>query len=156
MISVLFVCLGNICRSPMAEAIFRHKVKDAGLEAEIQIDSAGTGNWHVGNQPHVGTQKVLKENRISFEGIRARQVNESDFAEFDYIIAMDEKNVSDLESIKKGNPTAYVGQLLSFLPDVSDKNVPDPYFTGNFQVVYELIDESCSRLLTFIRERNNI
>src|SRR5690606_10512989 len=96
MVRVVFVCLGNICRSPMAEAVFRHKVKQAGLDDWIAIDSAGTGDWHIGHPPHEGTRKLLDSKRIHWEGMKARQVKENDFHDFDYIIAMDQSNVNDL------------------------------------------------------------
>src|SRR4051812_26586452 len=91
MIRVLFVCLGNICRSPMAEAVFLHKVKAAGLDGEISADSAGTGNWHVGAPPHSGTRRILSAKGIAYEG-RARQLSRSDLDSFDYILTMDEQN----------------------------------------------------------------
>ncbi len=86
---VLFVCLGNICRSPMAEAVFRDLVSREGLEDRIEIDSAGTGDWHIGHPPHQGTRKILNENNISTEGLVARKIKIEDLTEFDYIIAMD-------------------------------------------------------------------
>ncbi|MGV2516491.1 UNVERIFIED_CONTAM: low molecular weight phosphotyrosine protein phosphatase, partial [Bacillus subtilis] len=89
MVHVLFVCLGNIFRSPMAEAVFSDMVKKNGLEDQINIDSAGIGAWHAGNPPHEGTEEILKEKGISTSGITARQVRESDLTDFDYVIAMD-------------------------------------------------------------------
>ena len=115
MVRVLFVCLGNICRSPMAEAIFRDFVVKEGLEEKIVIDSAGTGDWHIGHPPHKGTQKILKENEVSFEGIKARQVEKEDLTKFDYIIAMDNKNIADLKSF--GKTGGYIGRLSDFVPD---------------------------------------
>ncbi len=98
MIKVLFVCLGNICRSPMAEAVFRDLVKREGLEDKIKADSAGTGDWHIGNPPHKGTREILNENQISAEGLVARQIQSGDIEEFDYIIAMDRTNQNDIEA----------------------------------------------------------
>ncbi|WP_369901201.1 low molecular weight protein-tyrosine-phosphatase [Bacillus manliponensis] len=154
MVQVLFVCLGNICRSPMAEAIFRELVKKEGLEDQIQVDSAGTGDWHIGHPPHTGTQKILMENEVSFEGITARQVEKEDLTKFDYIIAMDNKNFSDLQIL--GNISGYIGKLSDFVPEGGWTDVPDPYFTGNFQEVYDLVTEGCAKLLTFIRTQKGI
>ncbi|MDF2644656.1 MAG: protein-tyrosine phosphatase, partial [Paenibacillus sp.] len=98
MIQVLFVCLGNICRSPMAEAVFRHQVKKAGLDAVIAIDSAGTGDWHIGHPPHQGTRDILDQYQINHEGLKARQVRSDDFVQYTYIIPMDESNVTNLAS----------------------------------------------------------
>lgn len=150
MVKVLFVCLGNICRSPMAEAIFRHLVKERGMEHQITIDSAGTGDWHIGNPPHQGTQDILTKHQIGFEGIKARQVKESDLADFDYIIAMDAENIGNLKKMAGFNQAGYVGRLLDFVPDAQLNDVPDPYFTGNFDEVYELVTKGCENLLADI------
>ncbi|WP_078408410.1 low molecular weight protein-tyrosine-phosphatase [Priestia abyssalis] len=154
MVKVLFVCLGNICRSPMAEAIFRHLVKEKGLENQIAIDSAGTGDWHIGNPPHKGTQDILTKNQINFEGIKARQVKESDLTDFDYIIAMDAENIGNLKKMSGFNKAGYVGRLLDFVPDALLNDVPDPYFTGNFDEVYELVTTGCENLLADIIDKH--
>ncbi|MFD3448198.1 low molecular weight protein-tyrosine-phosphatase [Microbacteriaceae bacterium 4G12] len=154
MIHVLFVCLGNICRSPMAEAIFRDIVEKEGLQHEFTIDSAGTGDWHIGEPPHQGTQKILTENTIVFEGIQARQVEKEDLTKFNYIITMDNKNLQDVKEL--GAAGGYIGRLSDFVPEGNWHDVPDPYFTGNFQEVYELVTDGCKRLLSFIREERGI
>ena len=156
MVKVLFVCLGNICRSPMAEAIFRDLVKKEGLEDQIIIDSAGTGNWHVGKPPHKGTQQILMKNRIDFTGIRARQIHAEDLQAFDYIIAMDVENVGNLRRLAGHNKVGFIGRLLDFVPDSDLADVPDPYYTGNFEEVYELIQKGCRHLLETIKKEKGL
>lgn len=150
MVKVLFVCLGNICRSPMAEAVFRHLVNERGLDGQIVVDSAGTGSWHVGEPPHEGTRRILSENDIDYSGIRARQVGRRDLEEFDYIIAMDAANLSDLRRLAGPNSPAVIARLLDFVPDREKDDVPDPYYTGNFAEVYRLIRSGCEHLLDAI------
>ncbi|WP_422661032.1 low molecular weight protein-tyrosine-phosphatase [Paenibacillus sp. EC2-1] len=146
MISVLFVCLGNICRSPMAEAVMRSKISQRGLSDKISVDSAGTGDWHIGKTPHEGTRKLLDDFRISYEGMRARQVESRDFSHFDYIVAMDDSNASNLRKVP-GGEEAEIVKLMDLLPNEKLREVPDPYFTGNFEEVYRLIDTGCDVLL---------
>lgn len=156
MISVLFVCLGNICRSPMAEAVFRDKLEKKGLTGKISVDSAGTGDYHVGKEPHKGTRELLDRNHISYEGMLARQVDHGDWSKFDYIIAMDDQNITDLSRINKETEDVYIAKLMDFVDDPGDENVPDPYYTGNFDYTYELVSEGCSKLLDFILKKHTI
>jgi protein-tyrosine phosphatase len=150
-IGVLFVCLGNICRSPMAEALFRHLVRQEGVEERFEIDSAGTGSWHIGKPPHEGTRRILDQAGVSYEGQRARQVHADDFSKFHYIVAMDSQNEADLQRLA-GLTEANIFKLLDLLPEKELKDVPDPYYTGNFEEVYHLIDEGCRKLLEVIRK----
>ncbi|MEH7525267.1 low molecular weight protein-tyrosine-phosphatase [Bacillus sp. JJ1503] len=156
MINVLFVCLGNICRSPMAEAMFRDLVKREGLEHTIHVDSAGTGDWHIGQPPHEGTRKILEKYNIPAAGLKARQFQTNDFQDFNYIIAMDASNVQNIEKLKSQETDARVIKLLDLVQEATDKNVPDPYFTGNFEEVYELIGKGCEQLLKELRKDHNI
>jgi protein-tyrosine phosphatase len=151
MIRVLFVCLGNICRSPMAEAILLQLVQEAGLEDQIAIDSAGTGDWHLGQRPHHGTLEILARNGIP-EGSRARQITRADLDTFDYILVMDDSNRANVAAL--GTPRAQVMRLLDLVPQVQDKQVPDPYFSGNFEEVYDLLQRGCRALLDHIRTSN--
>lgn len=157
MIKVLFVCLGNICRSPMAEAMFRDMVKKEGLEHRITVDSAGTGDWHVGKPPHHGTRTILEKYEISYEGMQARQFIGKDHTEFDYIIGMDTENIGNIQKLATGNENkAVVKRLLDYVEEAGGKDVPDPYYTGNFDETYELVKQGCERLLHTIRQTHSI
>ena len=151
MIRVLFVCLGNICRSPMAEAVFAHKVQEAGLAEKIEADSAGTGDWHVGQPPHSGTRALLKRRHIDYTH-QARVITQSDLDTFDYILTMDDQNLADVRSIGKGR--AVVRPFLEYAPLNAVSEVPDPYLTGGFSEVYELVNEAADGLLSAIREKH--
>ncbi len=155
MVRILFVCLGNICRSPMAEAILVHRVKDAGLSSQIEIDSAGTGDWHIGDSPHEGTLQILKTNGIEHP-MRARQIVASDLDEFDYLIVMDDKNERDVRAVAAAGDRAHIARLLDYLPEATDKNVPDPYFTGDFDAVYRMVSAACDNLLEAVKREHQL
>ncbi|UFU00009.1 low molecular weight phosphotyrosine protein phosphatase [Radiobacillus kanasensis] len=152
MVRVLFLCLGNICRSPMAEAVFRHFIKIEGLEQDIEVDSAGIGSWHEGNPPHQGTQSILNQHSISFDGMVARQVKEQDKDDFHYIIAMDDQNIQDLKEFIPVSEGVVIKKLTDYISDKTVVHVPDPYFTGDFDYTYKLISEGCRELLEQIKQ----
>jgi protein-tyrosine phosphatase len=153
-VRVLFVCMGNICRSPMAEAVFRHEVAAAGLAERFVIDSAGTGGWHTGERPHRGTLAVLAQHGVDPGDQRARRLEPGDFAAFDYIVAMDQENLADMASFSREASRAHL--LLDYAPGLGVREVPDPYYSGGFEHVYQLVTAGCRGLLAHIREREGI
>lgn len=156
MIKVLFVCLGNICRSPMAEAYFRHLVTQQGYQNKFEIDSSGIGDWHAGKPPYQGTQKKLDEQGISYEGMYARKITFEDLDAFDYIVVMDNQNLADLKSLRHEAPKARVFKLLDFVTELNEEEVPDPYYTGNFDETYRLVEAGCHALFNLIKSEQDL
>ncbi|MEC2078620.1 low molecular weight protein-tyrosine-phosphatase [Metabacillus fastidiosus] len=154
MINVLFVCLGNICRSPMAEALFRDLIRKEKLSNKIIVDSAATSSWHIGSPPHKGTLAILKEYNVSTDGMAGRQLAKGDFEKFDYIVGMDESNITNIYEMT-GQPNH--PKIIRLL-DLTDhkKDVPDPYYTGDFQETYDLVTEGCKALLEKIRIEHHL
>ena len=146
--NVLMVCLGNICRSPLAEGLFRSHVIRRGLEHAYRIDSCGTGGWHVGESPHTGSISIAHAHGIDIRHQRSRQVQATELKQWDWIIAMDASNRNNL--IQLGSDPERTRLLLSFVPPGTDRNVPDPYYEGGFDRVYNLVDEGCHHLLDFL------
>lgn len=157
-IHVVFVCLGNICRSPTADGVFRKLVNDAGLQDVISVDSAGTAGWHEGRAPDTRTLASAKKRGYDLSSLRARQVLAQDFSRFDYILAMDSVNLSDLVVLK---PQAFAGHLGLFLAYATRKDfahVPDPYLGGDqdFELVLDLVEDAAMGLLAAIRQQHNL
>ncbi len=150
-IAVLFVCLGNICRSPLAEGVFLDLVEESGLGDRFRVDSAGTGSWHVGDPPDPRATRVASENGVHLRG-RARRVEVGDLDEFDWVLAMDRSNQRSIEGLRRGDGPARIHLLREFDPDGGDPDVPDPYYggSGGFQEVFDIIDRSCRTLLDHI------
>jgi len=156
-VRVLFVCLGNICRSPSAEGVFRDLVHKANLQDQIEIDSAGTGAWHIGNPPDRRAQKVAKERGIDIRDLKARQVHQHDFEAFDVIVAMDNSNREDLMSDCPAPFSHKISMLLDHAIDQQGEDVPDPYYGGEdgFHLMFDLIERGAQGLLDHLT-RNNL
>jgi len=151
MVKVLFVCMGNICRSPTAEGVFRYKVAQANLQDHISIDSAGTHAYHVGNPPDARAQDAALKRNIDLSSQRARRVNADDFSSFDYVIAMDDSNKRDLLTICPAGFEDRVHLFLDFA-EGNETEVPDPYYGQGrgFEIVLNLVEEAADGLLARI------
>lgn len=145
MIRVAFCCHGNICRSTLAESVFTHKVKELGVSEQFMIDSFATSTEEIGNPPHRGTVNKLREVGIPLVPHKAKQISWNDYSKFDYIIGMDTWNMKNLRSMLKGDPEGKVYKFLTFAG--SDRDIADPWYTGNFDRTYEDIVEGCQGLL---------
>jgi protein-tyrosine phosphatase len=149
-VRVLFVCLGNICRSPLAEGVFRDKVRAAGLSDRIEIDSAGTGGWHVGEPPDRRMIATARGHGVDLSAQRARQFADTDLADFDHILAMDKSNLHDILYLDEGQD---FGQRVTLFrqwdPEPGTYEVPDPYYGGpeGFEEVYRMVDRTAENLL---------
>ena len=156
MIKVLFVCMGNICRSPTAHGVFENMVNAEGLVDRIEVDSCGTHAYHIGEQPDRRSQEVAEQRGISLSHLRARRVEMSDFEYFDYILAMDEDNLTILESMAPSQHSEKVRLFLEYAPDMPEREVPDPYYGGprGFDIVLDLVEAASQGLLTDIRNKH--
>lgn len=153
MSKILFVCLGNICRSPTAEGVFRRLVAEAGMDVHIEIDSAGTAAWHIGKSPDQRALAAAARRGYDLSGLRGRQVRAADFAHYDYVLAMDRENLADLES-RCPHPHRHKLRLfLSFSARWRDAEVPDPYYGGDegFDRVIDMVEDAARGLLAELR-----
>ena len=145
MIKVLFVCLGNICRSPMAEYVFKDMVKKKGLEKQFSIASSATSYEEVGNDMHYGTKDKLDEKGIPYTKHKARRIEKQDYEKYDYIIGMEESNIRNILRIVGNDKDNKIYKLLDFSKNPRD--IADPWYTGNFDVTYDDVKEGCEALL---------
>lgn len=154
MIRVLFVCLGNICRSPTAEGVFRDLVGREGLADKIVTDSCGTGGWHIGNPPDQRAQYEARRRGIKIDDLKARKTSSNDFDDFDFIIAMDNSNFKNLTAMSPPEHVSKIHMFLSFAPDLRISEVPDPYYGGDdgFADVFDMIEKASIGLLNHIRD----
>ncbi|WP_274584833.1 low molecular weight protein-tyrosine-phosphatase [Neisseria leonii] len=143
---ILFVCLGNICRSPMAEFVLRHQAARAGAAHRIVSDSAGTSGWHDGEDMHRGTAQMLKQHGITPAGFTSRRVRATDFEAFDFLIAMDDNNLAELEK-RFGRHRDKIFKLTDLIPESGMSHVPDPWYTGDFDETYRLCRDGSNALL---------
>jgi protein-tyrosine phosphatase len=155
MVSVLFVCLGNICRSPTAEGVFRHLVEQRGLSDQIFVDSAGTHAYHIGEPPDSRAQAEARRRGIDIGALRGRQAKAEDFFNFDYVLAMDASNLSNLQKICPQGSAPRLSLFLDFAPQLNRREVPDPYYDDGFSEVYDLIEAAAQGLLADI-ETNHL
>ncbi|HEY0303481.1 MAG TPA: low molecular weight protein-tyrosine-phosphatase [Longimicrobiales bacterium] len=158
-LKVLFVCMGNICRSPLAEGVFRHQVRAAGLADRFDIDSAGTASYHIGDPPDQRTTSVARARGIELTG-RARQIKALDLRDFDYVLVMDAQNMARVQQLAGSTkPTAEVRMLRDFDEEAEDDlDVPDPYYGGprGFEDVHDIVERACARLLEHIRAQHDL
>jgi protein-tyrosine phosphatase len=146
-IKILFVCMGNICRSPTAEGAFRNQVDKQNVAHLFEIDSAGTHAYHIGEQPDSRSQLSANKFGVDLSNQRGRQVHESDFYYYDYIFAMDESNLANLQAICPKQQLSKLFLMLDNIPNNNTKNVPDPYFEGRFDNVFEMLNRASNFLL---------
>jgi protein-tyrosine phosphatase len=153
-VRILFVCMGNICRSPLAQGVFENVLRREGLEDEVFVDSAGTGDWHVGSPPDERAHRSAGLRGLDLGDQRARQISPEDCDDFDYVLTMDEENYRAVSALCKGD--AVVRPLLDFAPHLPEREVPDPYSGGpdEFEHVLDLVEEASEGLLQDIRERH--
>ena len=150
MIKVLFICHGNICRSTMAESVMTHLINENNLQSTISVDSAATSTEEIGNPPHHGTVRKLKEVGIPVVPHRARQMKKQDYAEYDYLIGMDDWNIRNMNRIAGGDPEHKIRKLLEFAG--STRDIADPWYTGNFDATYADVREGCKAMLVKLTE----
>jgi protein-tyrosine phosphatase len=156
-IKVLFVCMGNICRSPTAHGIFQQLVDQQGLGDSIQVDSAGTHSYHTGNPPDARSQTTARERGVDLSGQRARRFVSDDFLEFDYLIGMDEDNVAYMQSKRPDDASSQAQLMLRYSNQYNRPDVPDPYFGNDgFDLVFDMIDDASRGLLRHIRNQHKL
>ncbi len=156
MVKVLFVCMGNICRSPTAEAVFRSKVEKAGLAEFITIDSVGTHDYHIGDPPDLRTQRAAKQRGYDMSMLRGRQVEVADFSRFDYVLAMDNANMAILYRLCPQPQRDRLGLFLQYAQGHQECEVPDPYYggEGGFERVLDMVEDGAEGLLSHIRKQH--
>lgn len=158
MVKVLFVCMGNICRSPTAEAVFKKMVKEAGLTDNVIVDSAGTHGYHVGEAPDVRAQIAGRKRGYDLSELRARQITSDDFRECDFILAMDWENLTAMQQICPPMYKHKLALLMRYATEYDTAVVPDPYYGGNegFNTVLDYCEDACEGLLEVVKKRASV
>ncbi|MEJ2618948.1 MAG: low molecular weight phosphotyrosine protein phosphatase [Candidatus Thiodiazotropha sp.] len=155
-VKVLFVCMGNICRSPTAQGVFRDIVEKSGLDDQIGTDSAGTIDYHAGGKPDRRARETANKRGIDLNDLRARQVTVADFEQFDYVLAMDHSNYEDLKALCPPGEAHRLHLFMDFAPNRTEQEVPDPYYGGaaGFENVFDMVEEASQGLLSHIRQQH--
>lgn len=156
-VQVLFVCMGNICRSPTAHGVFQTLVDEQGLTQRIRVDSAGTHSYHIGSPPDPRSQATAFRRGVDLSGLRARRFESGDFVEFDYLLAMDTNNLADMLAIKPDDAGARAELMLVYSERFKQREIPDPYFGDDgFDLVFDMIDDAARGLLQQIRRQHDL
>ena len=153
-VKVLFVCMGNICRSPTAHGVFQAMVDEQGLDDRIMVDSAGTHSYHIGSPPDMRSQDIARSRGVDLTALRARQFESDDFVDFDFLLPMDHSNLSNMLSLRPDSARARLELMLDYSDKYKQKEVPDPYFgSGGFELVFDMISDASAGLLKHIRQQ---
>jgi protein-tyrosine phosphatase len=156
-VKVLFVCMGNICRSPTAHGVFQSLVDAESLSEDILVDSAGLHSFHVGNPPDLRSQAAARGHGVELSHLRARQFVSADFMDFDFLLAMDESNYSGMQRLQPESPRGRLSMMLEHSSKYGRTEIPDPYYGDDgFELVYDMAANACAGLLATIRQQNNI
>jgi protein-tyrosine phosphatase len=156
-VKVIFVCMGNICRSPTAHGVFQALVDKHDLGAVIQVESAGTHSYHIGNPPDVRSQATARQRGVDLSGLTARRFVSADFTEFDYLLGMNNSNIADMHAIRPAGAPARLQLMLEYSQKFAETEVPDPYFgEGGFEQVFDMIDDASRGLLRHIRSEHQV
>ena len=157
-INILFVCMGNLCRSPTAHGVFDEMVRTHGMEDVINVDSAGTHVYHVGKRPDPRAREAARNKGYDISYVRARGLSEQDYLKYDYILAMDRTNLSSLQVKSPLNEREKLDLFLNFHPEKTGQEIPDPFYKDSelFDTVFELVEQGCQHLLKSIRNRHQL
>ena len=156
-VKVLFVCMGNICRSPTAHGVFQSLVDAESLGEKISIDSAGLHSFHAGNPPDLRSQATARAHGVDLSDLSARQFSPADFMDFDFLLAMDQSNYSGMQRLQPVSPRGQLFMMLEYANKYDQVEIPDPYYGDDgFELVYDMVADACTGLLQTIRQQNNI